>query len=131
MGKTDTLDLRRRLVSETYVAFYPANPFWVDDVPDFASIGDNPDRFYEVMAEEMFVYPMKDYPTKDYTLRVCKDGLFLVRVNAVEAELDNVESRYESSKSDKPAVGNKRRKELEREEQLLNGKYYDYLNALL
>jgi hypothetical protein len=92
-------------MSEQYVGFYTSNVFWVDSIPDFDTISQNPKSFKEALSEQVFVHS-----TDDYTLKVCKDGLFMVRIEAMEKVI-------------RPAKGRGSRVRA-------NGKYYDYLNAL-
>jgi hypothetical protein len=71
-----------RKMLEKYVAFYTSTHFWVDGIPDLKTIQHDPDRYHKAMAEVVFAHS-----TKDYTLKVCKDGLFMVRIEPLEIEL--------------------------------------------
>lgn len=104
---------------EEYVGFYTSHLFWVDGRPNFQELNDEI-AFNEAMEEVVF-----SHSTQDYTLKMCKDGLFMVRIEAIEEELINIrkaELRYEKTgKGTYPSD----------DQALAHRKYYHYLNALL
>jgi hypothetical protein len=106
-------------MQEKYIAFYSPTPFWAGNRPDFEAMQQDSTQFRKAMEEEVFASS-----TNDYTLRVYKDGLFVVRIEQVEKELDNLESKY------KAAIGDNALEKMDDKIQLM-GKYFDYFNTLL
>ncbi|QPK62234.1 hypothetical protein IVG45_15435 [Methylomonas sp. LL1] len=61
-----------------FTAFYPSRPFWAGSKVDFS----NQSRegwFYDQMVEEVFLHE-----TSTYTIKVCRDGRIMLRVEALE-----------------------------------------------
>src|ERR1700680_1161916 len=65
-----------------FAAFYPSRPFWAGSTVNFADQS-REGWFYDQMAEEVF-----SQETDAYTIRVCRDGRIMLRVEALEREHD-------------------------------------------
>lgn len=98
---------------ETYFVFYPPKPFWAIDKPDLGCLPEDPDEFYALMAEEVFTHV-----SGDFILKVCRDSLFMVRIEFLENELQQL--KLEQPSDDR----------LGRTVRII-GKYYSCFNALL
>ena len=66
---------------ERFTAFYTSRPFWASDAINFDA-ADAISRFTEQMSEIVF-----SYDTNNFRLRVCKDGLMMLHVPELEAEI--------------------------------------------
>ena len=90
---------------ENFTAFYTSRPFWAGDPIDFDATGTNSPS--EQMAEVVF-----SYDTNDFRLRICKDGMVMLHVSELEAQMPDDHDR---SIEDTVAWW---------------GRYLDYLNCL-
>jgi len=63
-----------------FTAFYPSRPFWAVDKIDFSD-PKSEDHFQELMSEE--VYEEAD---EMFSVKICRDGRIMVRVEALEKE---------------------------------------------
>lgn len=61
-----------------FTAFYPSRPFWAGNKVDFSDQS-REGWFYDQMAEEVF-----SFETPVYTVKVCRDGRIMLRVEALE-----------------------------------------------
>jgi hypothetical protein len=94
-----------------YIGFYTSKLFWVNEIidpDDIRARGGDPG---DMMEQEIF-----SHSTNVYSLKICRDGLFMVRIEALEGAW----SEYKAMKVEKPNEVHK-----------LNSKYYDYLNVVL
>jgi len=65
-----------------FTAFYPSRPFWAGSRVNFADQSCE-GWFYDQMVEEVF-----SSETDTHTIKVCRDGRIMLRVEALEQELD-------------------------------------------
>lgn len=63
-----------------FTAFYPSRPFWAGSKIDFSDQS-REGWFHNQMAEEVF-----SEATSTYTLKVCRDGRIMIRIEALEIE---------------------------------------------
>jgi len=94
---------------ENFTAFYTSRPFWAGDPINF-NAADAAPRFTERMSAMVF-----SYDTNAFRLRICKDGMVMLHVPELEAEL-------ETEEDDKP-------RPIEYTVAWW-GRYLDYLNCL-
>lgn len=66
---------------ERYIGFYTSRPFWAADEPDFSRLK-SPEEFFDIMSDEIF-----DFSNEQYTLKICKDGLFLFQIGAISEDI--------------------------------------------
>jgi hypothetical protein len=89
---------------QKFTAFYPSRPYWAVSK---ASFEDRSQEYWlrEQMAEEVF-----SQSTDKYTLKVCRDGRILLRIEALEQDLNLNDSGLENTVK-------------------IWGEYLDFLNA--
>lgn len=61
-----------------FTAFYPSKPFWAGSKVDFSDQS-REGWFHDQMAEEVF-----SHETPTYTIKICRDGRIMLRVEALE-----------------------------------------------
>ncbi len=67
---------------ERYIGFYLLNPFWAINPVNMLDIN----QFTNNMSEVVF-----DYQHPDYNLKICRDGMFLLRIREIA---EKIESNY-------------------------------------
>jgi len=72
-----------------YIGFYTSRPFWAGTRPKFNEISQ--EKFTDIMSQEVFIFK-----NDDYEIKICKDGLFLFRLEAIARDLD------QARRSEKP-----------------------------
>lgn len=88
-----------------FTAFYPSTPFWAGSKVDFSDQS-RKGWFHDQMVEEVF-----SQQTDAYTIKVCRDGRIMLRVEALE-QADEPQEHVQIEKTIKRW-----------------GEYLDYLNA--
>lgn len=93
---------------EKFIGSYTSRPFWAGSPLDFARPETFP-NFFRLMSEQIFCYQ-----TGTFALRVCKDGMLMLQVAKLAAEVQGEE--------DKPRPT----------EDMVAwwGRYLDYMNSL-
>jgi hypothetical protein len=66
---------------QDFIAFYPSLPFWAGSKVNFSD-QTKKNWFYDQMAEEVF-----SKSTEKYTLKVCRDGRIMLRIEAFEKKI--------------------------------------------
>ena len=96
-------------MTERFAAFYSSRPFWAGEAIDFHTVR-TPAQFTQQMSAIVF-----SHDTDDFHLRICRDGMVMLRVFELEAE-------SEADDGEKP-------RPIE-EKVAWWGRYLDYLNCL-
>ena len=94
---------------EKFTAFYASRPFWAGDAIDLDGTNAQ-SRFTELMSATVF-----SYDTNNFRLRICKDGMIMLHVPELEAEIE-----AEDGTAPRPIE----------ETVAWWGRYLDYLNCL-
>jgi len=68
---------------ERYLGFYFSNPFWLDQKIDVDSLRVSPDLFTAELSRIIFTHV-----GIGYTLKVCRDGRFLLRINSIAEQIE-------------------------------------------
>lgn len=66
-----------------FTAFYPSRPFWAGNKVDFSD-QNREGWFYDQMVEEVF-----SHETPDFTIKICRDGRIMLRVESLEQVQSN------------------------------------------
>lgn len=72
---------------ENFTAFYPSRPFWACSKPDFSN-REREGWFHDQMSEEVF-----SRETNSYTIKICRDGRIMLRIEALERDAKPEEPR--------------------------------------
>jgi hypothetical protein len=69
-----------------YLGFYLPNPCWALDHINIEELKLTPDLFTSEMSKIVI-----DVETSDFELKVCRDGMFLLRINLLASEIEKAE----------------------------------------
>lgn len=72
--------------NKSFTAFYPSRPFWAGNKVDFSD-QTREGWFHDQMVEEVF-----SHETQDFTIKICRDGRIMLRVEALE-EIESTNER--------------------------------------